>query len=365
MISSRKTRTLESLRDEFHPTRNTLRFDQLTYGSGIKVWWLCSKSCCETVHEWKISINKRTSSGSGCPFCATRGRAKTCHCQSLGARFPDVARQIVDKNIDPFRLSPFSNKEFTFQCDQQCCDTLHKWTTRLCRRTFRGFGCPFCTISGNGMTCRCKSLGEKFPEIARQLVDRGIDPFSISYGSKRELEFSCDTCGRNWVASINNRTRYGGTGCPMCNVNKGESRLLDILDAHDRVAEHWKRAMECMDTYTAQVRHLTPDACGRTTTGRLFAIELDGPQHFESVNHFGNGKWTDLADQMRRDLAKNRTLWQNGYSLLRVSHLEFSNLDDIISNFITDVDTTCRQILRTSNDQKYSVLQTRARNMLE
>lgn len=140
--------------------------------------------------------------------------------------------------------------------------------------------------------------------------------------------------------------------------------LASILTQHPRVAEHWKRAMPCEDVYAQKVRMLVPDACGRTISGRLFAIELDGPQHFRSVDYFGVSS-TDLKDQMQRDLAKNRALWKGGYSLLRVSYEEYGELEAWVTKFIEDVDLSDKQILRTSNNDKYRDLQVRTKEMLE
>ncbi len=39
--------------------------NQVTYGSGKKVWWKCIRG-----HEWNTSICKRTLRGDGCPYCS-------------------------------------------------------------------------------------------------------------------------------------------------------------------------------------------------------------------------------------------------------------------------------------------------------
>ena len=53
---------------EWHPTKNGEKTPaDFTYGSGKKVWWLCSKN---TKHEWEASIGSRTSLRRRCPFCA-------------------------------------------------------------------------------------------------------------------------------------------------------------------------------------------------------------------------------------------------------------------------------------------------------
>ena len=47
-------------------TRNgILKPTEIMYGSGKKVWWICSKN-----HSWEATIGNRTIRGSGCPTCA-------------------------------------------------------------------------------------------------------------------------------------------------------------------------------------------------------------------------------------------------------------------------------------------------------
>lgn len=353
-LSSRFPEIASELVDDVDPS-------SLSMASGKTFTWRCStKTCdCDVDHVWTAAVSTRTS-GKGCPWCA--GNHAVCPCRSLAVRFPDIAGELADKTIDPYQISAKTGKTFRFRCTTKSCNcpTVHEWETLLTDRTVNGAGCPFC--SGR-LACACKSLLHNFPDVALSLADPSIDASTISMYSNKPYEWRCDA-GRghpNWTTVVSSRSN--GSGCPLCRTNKAEAAMETILTDHPRVAEHWKRAMECEDP-EGRVRMLTPDACGRTASGGLFAVELDGPQHFDSVDHFGPVP-TDFRDQVLRDMAKNRTLWKQGYSLLRVSHLEYGDLEGILVKFIDDVDTTGRQILRTSNNDKYKDLQERAKAMLE
>jgi hypothetical protein len=52
------------LAQEWHPTRNALRPDQVSRASAHEVVWRC-----ELGHEWSAAVYQRTLSGSGCPDC--------------------------------------------------------------------------------------------------------------------------------------------------------------------------------------------------------------------------------------------------------------------------------------------------------
>ena len=50
-------------KDEWDYEKNNILPTEVTFGSGKKVWWKCSKG-----HSWKSAITNRTQ-GSGCVFC--------------------------------------------------------------------------------------------------------------------------------------------------------------------------------------------------------------------------------------------------------------------------------------------------------
>ena len=56
------------LAKEWHPTKNKVNPSTVLSGSDKKEWWKCNIG-----HEWEASIGNR-SRGSGCPYCANKGR---------------------------------------------------------------------------------------------------------------------------------------------------------------------------------------------------------------------------------------------------------------------------------------------------
>lgn len=66
-----KNNNREELLNEWNYEKNTeLHPDMITYGSGKKVWWICSKK-----HEWQAQVSMRTTgSKTNCPICS-RGQS--------------------------------------------------------------------------------------------------------------------------------------------------------------------------------------------------------------------------------------------------------------------------------------------------
>ena len=84
----------------------------MSKSSSAVVWWKCSKG-----HEWKTSVNNRTSSHhSGCPIC--KGREISLE-RSLAYQYPELAAQWhPTKNLPltPSTVFPYSKRLVWWIC---------------------------------------------------------------------------------------------------------------------------------------------------------------------------------------------------------------------------------------------------------
>ena len=72
--------------NEWHPSKNGyLTPNDVTTGSGKKVWWQCEKG-----HEWEAIIKSRAKSGQGCPFCSGK---RVCIDNCLLTLNPELAKE--------------------------------------------------------------------------------------------------------------------------------------------------------------------------------------------------------------------------------------------------------------------------------
>ena len=107
---------------EWHPTLNgDLTPQKISYGSSIKVWWICNKG-----HIWYQSPNNRTR-GRGCPDCGkalrsnTRLKNRILKDGSLAERNPDLSRQwnfLKNDGLTPYDVSLGSGKKVWWIWDQ-------------------------------------------------------------------------------------------------------------------------------------------------------------------------------------------------------------------------------------------------------
>jgi hypothetical protein len=60
-------------------------------------------------------------------------------------------------------------------------------------------------------------------------------------------------------------------------------------------------------------------------------IEYDGIQHFEIIDHFGGLE--RYNKQKMKDKIKDDFCYENDIKLLRISYIDFDNIEDILNNY--------------------------------
>lgn len=390
---------------QIHPTLNShINIETLSYGEKKVLWWKCSKSSCDH-HVWSAKINTRTS-GKGCPYCVNQ---KTCPCDSFASKYPKILEEFdyrLNENIDPFTISPGSNKLLWWRCSKSKCDH-HVWQTSVKFRV-KGSGCLFCA---KNKVCPCNSLLNKYPNLIDELdtsLNVGIDIATLPTQSDRLLWWTCrkSKCQHphSWQSSIKNRTK--GSGCPFCSGQKickctsFGSNYPELLKEFDYEANmhidpyslscgsiqkvSWK-CSKCQHKWCVPIRNRTRNetGCPKCRQSHLekkcetilknhgivydtqkkfegckyinhllfdfyisdhnIAIELDGVQHFEGLRFDGDSKANFECIKMRDEI-KNTYCKQNNINLLRISYSEINNMETHIAEFIDAVRKTTNAI---------------------
>ena len=128
--------THPQLAAEWHPTKNgQLKPTQITRGAGINIWWKCSLG-----HEWCTTPNKRTSDGTGCPFCA--GKKVKAGFNDLKTTHPRLANEwhpTLNENLTPQDVTFGSGKKVWWKCAKG-----HEWQASISNRV-KNRNCPICS----------------------------------------------------------------------------------------------------------------------------------------------------------------------------------------------------------------------------
>ena len=228
----------------------------LTYGSGVKAYWICSKCG----NSWLASITHRTH-GRDCPKCKNMKLSDSRSIprnNKLCITHPHLEKEWdVSKNeLSFFDYSTYSNKKVWWICEEG-----HSWEERVSHRTRRNDGCPYC--SNHRVLTGFNDLETKFPEVALEWnyeKNDGIVPGNVLAGSNKKYWWKC-SYGHEWEASVVNRTNKN-TGCPVCSKEKRISipektiyfYLKDIFpDIQEQAKFEWLKPRE-LDIYIPSLR---------------------------------------------------------------------------------------------------------------
>lgn len=188
--------------DEFHPSKNSITPDQITYSSNKKVWWKCLLSG----HEWEATVGNRYR-GSGCPGCSGRRLSGE---NNLAVKCPHLIAQwhpTKNGSLSPWDVAPRGKTKVWWQCENG-----HEWRATAGNR-YMGTGCPHC--DGRRVTPE-NNLAIKYPLLVLQWhyeKNCNLSPDQVMPGSSRKVWWKCES-GHEWRASIQARVR--GQKCPFC-----------------------------------------------------------------------------------------------------------------------------------------------------
>lgn len=156
-VASNSLATLNPrLASEWHPTKNgRLTPNNVTLGSGIKVWWKCSKG---DDHEWRASIARRNE-GVGCSVCSNFKAVLSNCLATLNPELIPEWHPTKNGSLTPYNVTPGSGKDVWWKCST---GKDHEWKTSLYHRTVKGTGCPYCRNPSSGpelrILCELKSI---------------------------------------------------------------------------------------------------------------------------------------------------------------------------------------------------------------
>jgi len=302
--------------------------------SNTRAWFSCSKNSCGH-HKWSSSIGNIYQFKSDCPWCAGR---KYCSCGTIAGKRPDLLqswnKEENDKRgLDPYEITYLSWDPAVWNClDHTTCQE-HVYEASISNVCYRNDKCPWCTHR-NGKVCKCDCFPTARPEMFKdfkQEENKGIDPYKLSIGSGKKINWVGHECGHRWTNVLGNRIKRN-TGCPTCRIYKLETKCANVLD-------------KIQDNYN--IKHSAQkifENCVNESSGRRLkfdryiegfkykiCVELDGQQHFEDV--YFNGKTSDLEIVRFRDRIKTMFCLANHIHFLRISYSEIDNMEDHIIEF--------------------------------
>lgn len=258
-------------------------------------------------------INNSTPMEYICPNGHTH--AMSWHNFSHGKRCPEcrgLLKYTLETASEKFKergcvllATEYKNNKTKMKC---LCPNKHEWETSL-DNLLHGYGCPKC--AGQVIT---------YEEVKESFEKEGLTLLSKEYkNAKTKLEYVCPK-GHKHSMTWNDFT--SGNRCPKCNMSKGEKAIENYLikNAIKYIAQY--RFEDC--------RNLLPLPFDFYIPSLNTCIEYDGIQHFEVRKHFHENE-ESLKERQRLDNIKTQYCLDNDIKLIRISYLEFNNIETILT----------------------------------
>lgn len=204
---------------------------EVTAHSRKKVWWKCDKG-----HTWEAAISDRAC-GDGCPYCS--GKRVLEGYNDLATTNPALALEWdYEKNgaVLPTMVSAGSGKKYWWLCRKG-----HSFDATVNNRT-GGKNCPYCSnkkvLPGyNDLEKWCKDNHQEQLLNDWNWSRNAGRPTDYVATSHKKIYWKCQFCGDEWIASISVRTRNIDVfGCRRCAVKNSKERLNQkIIDAGNKL----------------------------------------------------------------------------------------------------------------------------------
>lgn len=206
----------------------------------------------------------------------------------------------INPNIEVVGTYVNSYTPILHRCKIDGCE----WSPRP-NSIIQGCGCPECGRL-NASTKRTKTHEQYIAEVLK--INPNIEVVGEYSGDGTPILHRCKIDAYEWMATSNNILR--GTGCPKCNISKGEMAISKFLDDINVRYEQQKRFNDCRDKYTLPFDFYLPDY--------NVCIEYNGIQHYEPVEVFGGEE--ALQGTIKRDKIKEAYCNRNGIRLLQIPY---------------------------------------------
>lgn len=187
-----------------------------------KLWWKCEKG-----HSWQAPVNGLAYNGTRCPYCA--GFKAISGETDIETLFPKLAAEWdYDKNVKltPNAVTPSSHEKIWWKCALG-----HSYQSAPYVRTGQyKSGCPYCT--GRRVLPGFNDLETLKPALAGEWyypLNGDLKPSDVTLGSNKKVWWCCSD-NHVWEAYVYARTKFNGTGCPVCSGVVKSRKIKYFID---------------------------------------------------------------------------------------------------------------------------------------
>ncbi len=262
-------------------------------------------------YEWETKYSNFVNNKTNCPKCSRKVLTKN-------EIYDNINKKLIRKNLS--LIEPFVYINNNSKLKLRCNIDGYEWETKYSNFINNDKGCAKC--AGN-----LKLTQEEVEKIVNNQclkMDFVLNkPFEYKNTRSLILEIKCNKCNNIWNVRFNNFICHN-SGCPECNVSKGEQEIEKILKEYNIKYITQKTFENCKYIKNLKFDFFIPKI--------NLCIEYDGIQHYKAINYFGGE--VKLKENQKRDQLKNQYCIDNNIDLIRISYLDFNNIKEILLNIM-------------------------------
>ena len=206
--------------------------ENVSFGANIAIWWKCKNG-----HNYRTTINNKTSSHTSCPYCTNRKVLKGFN--DLTTVKPEIAKEWdYEKNgtLKPEDVLSGSYKKVWWKCSG--CGK--EWKTAPCLR--KNTKCKSCNQNHTNVNLvnGVNDLGTLRPEIAKMWnreKNGDLSPKDVTIGSGKKVWWRCKN-GHEWEANVCSVVGKNSR-CPYCSGRKAIPGQTDLVTLNSELASEW------------------------------------------------------------------------------------------------------------------------------
>lgn len=241
-------------------------------------------------------------SGQRCPKCQHRSYRKTTE------EFKNEIYQLVGNEYTV--ESEYVKNSIKVTMKHHLCG--HTYT--VCPSDFlQGYRCPHCY--GN-----IRKTQEEFKDIVKNSIGEDYQVIGQYKNMAEKILIKHLVCDNKYMVRPRDVV-FHKSGCPKCNLSKGELAVEKYLLSHQVRYETQKRFDDCKNVYTLPFDFYIEDL--------NTAIEYDGHLHYMSVDFFGGND--ALENRQKLDDIKTNYCKENNIKLIRIPYWDFDNIEEILN----------------------------------
>ena len=251
---------------------------------------------CPKGHEWNVRFAD-FKSGQRCGHCANKHMAT------------EQVKEYVESQGYKFLSNEYINakEKYLFQCScgnifEKSYDAFHS-----------GQRCPICAN-------KRKVDNQRLPyeQVKNDVESYGYKLISKTY-KKAHAKITVE-CDHGHRYDVTYRNFQNGHRCPICKISKGEKRIMNYLDSHNKDYIYDQPYFD--DLLSPIGNPLRPDFI--LEKDKIW-IEYDGEFHYKKYYEEQNFKEIQTHDKIKNEYAK-----KHGWKLIRIPYWDFDNIEEIL-----------------------------------